>query len=95
MTSHGHRSSPEVAHETARIEEFLRRFFGAGNDAARYPEIVEPFIRSLRGGDDAPAVLPRFVNRLRPGRDQADCGPDRGIRGTHILHERRYRSRAT
>ncbi len=59
--SHGHRSSPEATHETARIDEFLRRFFGTGNDASRYTEIVEPFVRSLRGGDDAPAVLPRFV----------------------------------
>lgn len=61
MTSRSQRSSPEAERQAARIDEFLQRFFGEGNDAGRYPEIVGPFMQSLRRGDDAPAVLPRFV----------------------------------
>jgi hypothetical protein len=57
----GYRASIDEEQETARIDEFLRRFFGTGNDAGRYVEIIEPFAQSLRRGDDAPAVLPRFV----------------------------------
>lgn len=61
MTSRSDRPSPEAEREAARIDEFLQRFFGEGNDAGRYTEIVGPFMQSLRRGDDAPAVLPRFV----------------------------------
>jgi hypothetical protein len=61
MTSRGDRSRPEAEREAARIDEFLQRFFGEGNDAGRYPGVIAPFIQSLRRGDDAPAVLPRFV----------------------------------
>jgi hypothetical protein len=61
MTSSGERASADAEQEAVRLEEFLQRFFGEGNDASRYPEIVEPFVQSLRRGDDAPAVLPRFV----------------------------------
>jgi hypothetical protein len=45
----------------ARADELLRRFFGPGNDAGLYPEIIAPFLRSLRCGEDAPVVLPRYV----------------------------------
>jgi len=61
MTSPGDRASADAEQEAARLEEFLQRFFGEGNDASRYPEVVEPFVQSLRRGEDAPAVLPRFV----------------------------------
>ncbi len=61
MTGRSYRPGTATAQDTARIEEFLGRFFGAGNDADSYTEIIEPFVKSLRRGDDAPAVLPRFV----------------------------------
>ena len=63
MTSHnsGHGPEAEPTADTARIDEFLRRFFGPGNDAGRYPEIIDPFVRSFRQADGTPAVLPRFV----------------------------------
>jgi hypothetical protein len=44
-----------------RTEEFLHRFFASGNDADAYPEIIGPFLQSLRRRDDAPVVLPRYV----------------------------------
>lgn len=51
----------ETGPPIGRTEEFLQRFFGPGNDAARYPAIVGPFANSVRRMDDAPAVLPRFI----------------------------------
>ena len=61
MTSHNSAADAEADPATRRIDEFLRRFFGPGNDAGSYPEIIDPFVRSFRRADDAPAVLPRFV----------------------------------
>ena len=60
MTSHGNRSGATAESDSARIEQFLAQFFGTGNDAGLYREIIEPFVQSLRRGDDAPAILPRY-----------------------------------
>lgn len=46
-----------------RVEGFLRRFFGEGNDAGQFGETIRPFLDSLRRGDDAPVVLPRYSAR--------------------------------
>ncbi|MEY9211932.1 protein DpdD [Thermobifida halotolerans] len=43
------------------IDPFLKDFFGEGNDARRYGSVIELYINALRGGKDAPAVLPRFI----------------------------------
>jgi hypothetical protein len=51
----------ETGPGVSSTEEFLQRFFGPGNDAARYPAIVGPLADSVRRMDDAPAVLPRFI----------------------------------
>ena len=61
MTGDSSPASTGTEQETARIDEFLSRFFGPGNDAGRYPAIIEPFIQNLRRGDGTPAVLPRFM----------------------------------
>jgi hypothetical protein len=61
MTTSDPPSSSDIKPESARIDEFLRRFFGPGNDANLYPQTTEPFVESLRRDDDAPVVLPRFV----------------------------------
>jgi len=61
VTASGPRPSTDIKLDAARIDEFLRQFFGPGNDANLYPLIIEPFIQSLRKGGDAPTVLPRFV----------------------------------
>ena len=79
-----HRSSTGAEQETARIDEFLSRFFGAGNDAGLYPEIIEPFMQSLRRGrrrTGSPAPLrSRNVTHfalyvIAPG--PSGCHPDR------------------
>ena len=44
-----------------RVEDFLRVFFGSGNDADRYPEVTEGFKQSAVLGGITPVVLPRFV----------------------------------
>jgi hypothetical protein len=49
--------------EADRTEEFLGQFFGEGNDAGQYPEIIEPFTRALSHRGDSPLVLPRYIRR--------------------------------
>src|ERR1022692_2731481 len=61
MTDGTSPASTGTEQKTARIDEFLSRFFGPGNDAGRYPAVIEPFIQNLRRGDGTPAVLPRFI----------------------------------
>lgn len=61
MTGHDNQSSANANRDEARADELLRRFFGPGNDADLYPDVIEPFLQSLRREDDAPVVLPRYV----------------------------------
>jgi len=49
--------------DPGRAEEFLRNFFGTGNDAGQYPEIIEPFIQALHRRNDSLLVLPRYIRR--------------------------------
>jgi hypothetical protein len=61
VTASGTHPNTDPASDTPRVDEFLRRFFGPGNDANLYPQVILSFVQSLQRGDDAPAVLPRFV----------------------------------
>lgn len=57
-------SRDDAKHHDGRTEEFLGNFFGAGNDAGQYREIIEPFIQALRRQDDSLLVLPRYIRHV-------------------------------
>src|SRR5262245_19311985 len=57
-------SRGETKRRAGRIEEFLGNFFGAGNDAGQYSEIIERFVQALRRRDDGLLVLPRYIRHV-------------------------------
>jgi hypothetical protein len=57
-------SRDAAEHHDGRTEEFLGNFFGAGNDAGQYREIIEPFTQALHRRDDSLLVLPRYIRHV-------------------------------
>ncbi|RGA04254.1 hypothetical protein DI270_014545 [Microbispora triticiradicis] len=50
--------------QSVSVEDFLRRFFGDGNDAGAWRNTIRPFLDNLRSGTDAPIVLPRYQSHI-------------------------------
>ncbi|MCK9871174.1 hypothetical protein MRI28_16270 [Nocardiopsis dassonvillei] len=52
---------PEETTDSHKVNDLIERFFGEGNDAGDYENLVQPFIDLLHRRTDAPVVLPRYV----------------------------------